>query len=292
MNKETVIATLRADLSLSEAFQTFLAGFDGDDNAWFARHGGDFFLSEFGSEWNSNFKEIAQSVSDDYFRTIGLSEEDLPKVTLTDSRPGSWIMEAALTMFGTVGTAYTILKAVADLPKIADGLEDAKKRLSQELKSRFKVRVPQQIEPVLSNRSAPTPLPPAVRANPTSVACSIDARPLRALTPDVAKAHSIHLSVAVSRSALSVENLGDSAIENVQIGLFKSSTQRHSWSFGDAYSRSIPRLGAKQSLCLNISDFTLESAGAKLDLSDGFALHVDCWIQDKSGIYLFNFFLE
>lgn len=86
MNKETVIATLRADLSLSEAFQTFLAGFDGDDNAWFARHGGDFFLSEFGSEWNSTFKEIAQSVSDDYFRTIGLSEEDLPKVTLTDSR--------------------------------------------------------------------------------------------------------------------------------------------------------------------------------------------------------------
>jgi len=138
----------------------------------------------------------------------------------------------------------------------------------------------------------PPQLPPSVRANPVSVTCSIDARPLRGLTPDVAKSHSIHLAVAVSRSALSVENLGDANIENLRIGLFKSSTQRHSWNFGDAFSKSVPRLSGKQSTSLSVDQFTSETDGSKLDLSDDNSLYVDCWLQDNAGIYLFNFFLE
>lgn len=135
--------------------------------------------------------ESTQSVFDAYFLDLGLSEDRLPKVELTDSRSGSWIMEAALMMFGTVGTTYTI---------------------------------PERIEPVLSNAGIEAHLPTPVQSNPVSVTCSIDARPLRGLTPDVAKSHSIHLAVAVSRCALSVENLGDASIENLRIGLFKSAT--------------------------------------------------------------------
>lgn len=292
MEKETVIAKIHAELALSENMQAFLATFQDQQNAWFAHEGGDTFLREYGGEWNRTFAEIAQSNFDSYFRDLGLAEDRLPKVTITDSRRGCWIMEAALTMFGTVGTTYTILKGLSELPKIADGLEETKKRLQTELSARFKKNIPERIEPVLSNAGVPALLPPQVRANPISVTCSIDARPLRGLTADVAKSHSIHLAVAVSRSALTVENLGDTPIENLRIGLFKDASQKQSWSFGDAFSKSVPRLSGKQTTSLSIDEFASEADGAKLALNDDNPLYVDCWLQDNSGIYLFNFLLE
>ncbi|MGI6657170.1 MAG: hypothetical protein ACOX5Z_10185 [Desulfobulbus sp.] len=295
MEKKTVIASIRAEIALTPKMQSFLMQFSNQGNAWFAREGGDMLLGEFGQAWNTNFVEVTQTVVDSYFRDLGLSENILPKVDLTDWRRGSWIMEAVLTMFGTVGTTYTILKGVAELPKLADGLEETKKRLQKELSARFKKKVPERIESVLSafpDSGAPAQLPPPVRANPVTVTCSIDARPLRSLTPDVAKSHSIHLSVAVSRSALSVENLGDAAIENLRIGLFKSPVKKYSWSFGEAFSKSVPRLSGKQSTSLSIAQFTSEADGSVLDLTDATPLYVDCWLEDNAGIYLFNFHLE
>ncbi|MGM9489775.1 hypothetical protein [Ideonella sp. YS5] len=291
MQKETVIAIVRAEIALSQDLQAFLSQFSDRENAWFARDSGELLLAEFGYEWNNNFVEVAQSVFDDYFQELGLPENRRPKVKLTDSRRGSWIMEAALTMFGTIGTTYTILKAFAELPKLADGLEDTKKRLQKELTARFRKKVPERIEPVLRNVTPPVQLPPPGLVNPITINCTIDARPLRGLTPDVAKSHAIHLSVAISRSALSVENLGDLPIENLRIGLFKSASQRHSWSFGDAFSRSVPRISGGQSTSLSIDQFASESDGS-LDLADPTPLYVDCWLQDNSGIYLFNFYLE
>jgi len=292
MEKKTVIANISAVLSLSEELQEFLGSFTDNERAWFAQSGGDAFLKEFGSTWNESFVQIAQSVLDIYFRDLGLPEDQLPTVELTDSRRGSWMMEAALTMFGTVGTTYTLLKAVADLPKIADGLEETKKRLQSELASRFRSKIPEVIVPVLANASPTATLPRAAQSNPASVHCSIDARPLRGLTPDVSLSHSIHLAVSISRSAVSIENLGEEPIENLQIGLFKSSSQRHSWSYGEAYSKSIPRLSAKQSTSLSIDQFISEQDQSPLNLQDRGALYVDCWVQDISGIYLFNFLLE
>lgn len=292
MQKETVIATVRAEISLSQDLQAFLSKFSNRENAWFARDSGELLLAEFGYEWNNNFIEVAQAVFDGYFQELGLPEDRRPKVKLTDSRRGSWIMEAALTMFGTIGTTYTILKAISEMPKLADGLEDTKKRLQNELTARFKKKVPERIEPVLQNVAPPVQLPPPVLINPITINCTIDARPLRGLTPDVAKSHAIHLSVAVSRSALSVENLGDLPIENLRVGLFKATSQRHSWSFGDAFSKSVPRLSGGQSTSLSIDQFASESDSSKLDLADPTPLYVDCWLQDNSGIYLFNFYLE
>ena len=292
MEKETVIATVRAEIVLSQELQAFLSQFSNRENAWFARDSGELLLAEFGYEWNTNFVEVAQSVFDGYFQELGLPEDRRPKVKLTDSRRGSWIMEAALTMFGTIGTTYTILKAFSELPKLADGLEDTKKRLQKELTARFKRKVPERIEPVLQHATPPVQIPPPTRNNTITVNCTIDARPLRSLSPDVAKSHAIHLSVAVSRSALSVENLGHSPIENLRIGLFKSASQRHSWSFGDAFSKSVPRISGGQSTSLSVDQFASESNSSKLDLSDPTPLYVDCWLQDNSGIYIFNFYLE
>lgn len=292
MKKNTVIANIHAEIELSDDIQAFFAKFQDQENAWFARQGGNAFLGEFGGQWNSSFLETAQFVFDEYFRSIGLPEDRLPQVDLTDSRRGSWIMDAALTMFGTVGGTYAFLKAYADLPKVAEGLEETTKQLKKELSAIFKKRIPERIEPVLSHAGVPALLPPSVRANPVSVTCSVDARPLRGLTPDVAKSHSIHLAVAVSRSALSVENLGDSPIENLRIGLFKSARQKHSWDFADAFSKSVPKLSGKQSTSLSIEQFTSERDRSVLSLTDDSSLYVDCWLQDNSGIYIFNFYLE
>jgi len=292
MQKETVIATVRAEIAFSPKLQAFLSQFRDQENAWFARDDGDLFLAEFGHEWNSNFIEVTQSVFASYFRELGLPDDRKPTVKLTDSRRGSWLMEAALIMFGTIGTTYTILKGLSELPQLADGLENTKKRLQQELSARFKKKVPERIEPVLQNAAPSIQLPPPIAASAVLVNCTIDARPLRSLTPDVAKSHAIHLSVAVSRSALSVENLGDFAIENLRIGLFKSLSQRHSWDFSDAFSRTLPRLSGKQSISLSPDQFLAQLGNSKLDLADPVPLYVDCWLQDNSGIYLFNFFLE
>jgi hypothetical protein len=292
MQKQTVIATVRAEMTLSQELQAFLKQFSDNHNAWFARDSGDLLLAEFGYEWNNNFVEVAQSVFDGYFESIGLRADLRPQVKLIDSRRGSWLMEAALIMFGTIGSTFAILKGLAELPKVADGLEETKKRLQNELTARFRKKVPERLEPVLENAVPPVRLPPPAVLHPVSVSCSIDARPLRGLTPDVAKSHAIHLSVAVSRSSLLVENLGEVPIENMRIGLFKSTSQKHSWSFGDAFSRTLSRLSGKQSTSLSLEQFTSESDGSKLDLSDATPLYVDCWLQDNSGIYLFTFFLE
>ena len=292
MQKETVIAIVRAEIAFSQEMQAFLSQFSDNENAWFARDSGELLLAEFGQEWNNNFIEVTQSVFDSYFNDIGLPEYQRPKVKLTDSRRGSWIMEAALTMFGTIGTTYTILKAFAELPKLAEGLEDTKKKLQKELSARFKKKVPERIERVLEHVTPPALLPPPAVASQVVVTCSIDARPLRGLTPDVAKSHAIHLSVAVSRSAISIENLGDRPIENLRIGLFKSASQKQNWNFGDAYTKTLPRLSGRQSTSLSIDQFASELDGTILDLSDAMPLYVDSWLQDNSGIYLFNFYLE
>ena len=242
MKKETVIAKLRGEISLTDEFREFLSQFEDNDNAWFARQGGDIFLGEFGHEWNSNFVEVVQTFFDKHFVNIGLPEENLPKVNVVDSRRGSWIVDAALTMFGTVGTVYTLLKGVSELPAIADGLEETKNRLTKELSERFRTKIPERIEPIISNFNPPTSPAKSLPPNPVNVAFSIDARPLRGLTPDTFKTHAIHLSVGVSRSALSVENLGDTMIENFKIGLFKGPTQRNNWNFADAYAKTVPCL--------------------------------------------------
>jgi hypothetical protein len=288
MEKETVVANLRAEMSITEELQTFFAQFEENDNAWFAQDGGALFLSEFGRIWNNNFVEVIQAFYDQYFHELGLLEQQLPKIKITDSRRGSWIIEATLAFPVVAGKVYAILKGIADLPKLADGLVETKKRAQKELSDKFHKTVPQIIEPALSNFPHSIPLP----SNTVNVSFSIDARPLRGLTPDTVKSHSIHLAVGVSRSALSVENLGEDKIENLRIGLFKAPDQRHNWNFGDAFSKSIPSLSGKQSISVVLDEFCSDTTKSCFDLLDNSPLYVDCWLQDNSGIYLFNFYIE
>ena len=120
---------------------------------------------------------------------------------------------------------------------------------------------------------------------------TIDARPLRSLQPDVAKAHKINLSVAISRSGFVLENLGDEPMRDVRIGIFTSPTQRNQWTFAQAFSGLVSLPSGRQTVSKRIEEFC-DAAGTSLDLNSADPSFVDCWIQDEHGIYLFNFYIE
>jgi len=180
MQKETVIAKLRGELSFSEEGRNYIRQLEG---SWIAESEGDMFLHEFGGHWNRIFTDYGQKLFEEHFRELGLDTERLPHFKVIDSHRGSWVMEAALTMFGSIGSVYIVLKGISELPKIADGLEELKSRLSKELSGIFQKEVRERIEPTLGNIDNISTLPKP----PKKIALcnfSIDARPLRSLTPD------------------------------------------------------------------------------------------------------------
>jgi hypothetical protein len=105
------------------------------------------------------------------------------------------------------------------------------------------------------------------------------------------KSHKVHLNLAISRDAFILENLGDDLMRDIRIGIFKSITERHQWSYADSFMGTVNMLSSKQTITKDVSEFK-DSSGNDLDLDDNMYLHIDCWIQDNHGIYLFNFYLE
>ena len=287
MQKETVIAKVRAELAFSEEGKDYIRRLKG---LWISENEGDMFLHEYGGHWNRIFTEYGQHLFEGYFKELGLESERLPQFKVVDSRRGSWVMEAALTMFGSIGSVYIVLKGLSELPQIADGLEELKSRLSKELTDIFEKEVHERIEPTIGNIDNTEKLPSAPKPL-TSSSFSIDARPLRSLTPDKLLDHKIHLSVGISRSVFVLENLGDDDLRDLNIGLFKSATQRHQWSMEDAYSKNVPLLSPKQSISIGVIEF-VDRRGDALEIVDSPPIYVDCWVQDQHGIFLFNFLID
>ncbi len=287
MQKETVIAKVRGELSLSDSGREYIRRLEG---SWIAENEGDMFLQEFGGHWNHIFSDYGQNLFEEHFRELGLNTERLPQFRVVDSRRGSWIMEAALTMFGSIGSVYIVLKGISELPQIADGIEELKSRLSKELSAKFQKEVRERIEPTIGNIDNVSNLP-----NPPKdlVSCSfsIDARPLRSLTPDKLLDHKLHLSAGISRSVFALENLGECDLRDLNIGLFKTEQQRHQWSFEDAYSKSVPLLSPKQSTSIDVAEFK-DRHGDPLVIDNAPPVYIYCWVQDQHGIFLFNFLID
>lgn len=280
MEKSTVLANLRAKLEFAEQTQAWMNGL-GD--VWFARNGGDSLLGEFRGAFLEALTNVAEAEIDEYFSKLGIPRDVLPRVEVLETYRGSLIVDAAITMAGGMGAVYATIKSVAELPKVADGLEELKKRIQ----TRFQKKADDTVRHIIKNQ-APSLSPPR---HLMTTDFTIDARPLRALQPDIAKAHRIHLSVAISRSGLVLENLGDEAMKDVRIGIFNSPTQRNQWSFHDSFNGVVSLLSARQTISRQTDDFR-DRTGAVLDLEVFRPAFVDCWIQDEHGIYIFNFYLE
>ncbi len=228
--------------------------------------------------------ETLESASVEFFENLGLAPNIKPRLRLYESYPGSWIIDAALVLPGTVASVYIILRALSELPDIAEGLTKLGKRLKKELKLVFNHKARERISQAQDILSSPP-------MDLLDVDFLIDARPLTALTPAPSRSHAIHLSVAISREALTVENLADTPIRDLRIGLFKNQTRRNQWSFGDAFVGGIAILSPRQTLMRDITDFQ-HANGSQFGLDEPNRLYVDCWLQDQAGIYLFLFELD
>lgn len=286
MEKETILAKLRVTMGFSELALDWLEKIQ-NSNIWFAREGGTPFFSEFRGSWERILVSSSESIINDYFLELGLPKEKLPRVKVYESYSGSWIMEAALVMFASIGTAYTILKGISELPKIADGLTELKNRLKKEFSRNASEKVYEHLKSAVNRYGIPPP--PSKQIIYTDFV--LDARPLLSLTPSIMKSHKVHLNVAISRDALTLENLGQDIMRDIRIGILKSYSQKNQWSYADSYMGAIDILSSQQTITKDIADFR-NSRGEPLDLSDSSPLHVDCWVQDTHGIYLFMFYLE
>ncbi len=289
MEKETVLARIRLTLEFNESTKTWLREMA---NAWFAQREGDAFLGEFGGKWERLFVDVAEHEVQTYFRERGVPPDHLPIVRTGERYLGSWIVDAAVIMFGTVGTAYTVLKGVSELPDIADGLGKLKQRILGALRPRLDSAVRETLTETaqrnVSNQNfALAPPPPSV----TTVDLVIDARPILSLTAASMKTHRLNLSAGVSRDSFTLENLDDAAMTDVRLGLFRTATERNQWAYQDAYMGEVPLLSGRQTIAKNLGEFR-DRNGNRLDMSDGAAAFIDCWVQDRSGIYLFRFYLE
>jgi hypothetical protein len=293
MKKSTVLAKIRLTVR-----------FTPDGLEWLRRRlpgtslaveDGSGFLLEFSHAWEKPFLESANKMVQHYFREHGVPDDRLPVVEVLERYRGSFILEAAVLMYTTIGTAYTILKGISELHEIADGLTTPKARLAGEFPDIIRppaVRTVTEVEPRVVRDLPPSqrPRPEPPPSDPVQFDLTIDARPLTSLTPAKLKSHSIYLACSISRESFVLENLGEEPIKDLRIGLFSSSTSRTSWQFADAYVATVPMLSGGQTIAKELNDFRHTNSN-RFGLPDT-AVYVDCWVQDNTGIYLFNFYLD
>jgi hypothetical protein len=288
MEKKTTLALLRGEIQLQPEAKEWFAS---QKDKWFSAEQGEVFLQEYGADWNSAFVESSQPVVQEFFSELGLEDEYLPQVEIIDYHRGSWIVEAAVIMYTTVGTAYTVLKGASKIPEIQDGLMELRDRIdnnfSWAVDSRSRERLRMRSRSKLGTGSKSTKPPDDLFWTNTT----IDARPMSGLTPEKLKSHSINVSVSISGTSLVVENLSARTMEELRIGLFKSKSERNNWQFDESYASKIGKLSGGQTLTKDISEFR-NKHGKQLSLVDFRPVYVDCWVQDSTGIYLFNFYLE
>lgn len=292
MEKETVILRLRASIDFEQETMAWLnrAAKNADDQnnengLWFAREGGKYFLSEFQGSWRQALTEETDQSVQNYFLELGFDERFLPKTKITETYSGSWVMEAAVTIASSIGGTYTLIKGVSEIPDMIEGLT----KLKDTIAKKFHRRVDDKATELLIEQAKRNSLPPPPHHVMHMKDFVLDARPLASLKPEEMKSHAIHLQAAVSQYAFSLENLGNDTISDIQIGLFVGKSRRHSWSYADAYASNVSILSPKQTISKDIGDFMHSTD--KLKITD-LPVHVDCWVQDAFGIYLFNFYLD
>jgi len=287
MEKTTVLFRLHFTLALNRDAIAWLNNFEG---AWFAQNEGNSFLRELGGTWTRVFDSVLNDELRRYFRRFEIPDESMPFVQHGETYTGSWVMDASVVMRGTMGRAFNALKGIPDLSSIADGFTNLKDGIIRKLELQTNEEVRNALLQSASNVRTNAPaIPPPAR--PAAIDLVIDARPMRSLAPAAMKAHKVHLSVAISRDVFTLENLDDEAMQDVRIGLFRSSAEQSQWNYADSYMGSFPLVSGRQTIAKNLGEF-LNGNRRQFDLSDGQQVFVDCWVSDSNGIYLFHFFLE
>ena len=301
MEKTTVLANTQFRIAFTEETLGWMHEYFPD--AWFSKGDGSGFLEEYSGRWRHQLQGIITEEIQRYFAALGVPDKDLPYIGHIESFRGSWVMNATVVMRGSVGYAYSVLKKTArDFTNIADGLTALKSKIKKDADPNIRREISESLYSSVNNTLkqarntrdevavSSLPTPPSSLRTLITTDFIIDARPLLSLTPAVFKSHKVHLSVGVSQDAFTLENLGDEPLRDVQIGIFKSRTQRNQWAFQDSFMGNFPLVSARQTVVKDVGEFE-NGRGSKLEFYDDQEVYVDCWVQDSSGIYLFQFYL-
>lgn len=156
MEEETVLAKLKVTVTFSKNIPKWFKEIHTLDRRFVEKDSTAFF---------SGFKDILEKTlicSSEpfihlYFLKLGLPADKLPQIKVYKSYSGSWIIEAAIVIFASVGTAYTILKGISELPQIADGITELMRRIKEEFTKKANQIVFEQIKSALSKEKRPLP---------------------------------------------------------------------------------------------------------------------------------------
>lgn len=291
MEKQTVILRITASIDFSQETARWMQEIarSRSESAlydlWFLKEDGQTFLMEFRNMYGEMLTDEINGEVQTYFSERGVENDSLPKAEVVETYVGSLTIATVVVIGLAVGKTYEIIKGIADIPDVIDGLTKLKNTIAQKFKRKANAKTHELFE----DQSIRNTLPP-----PPSNALDlkdfvIDARPLSALRPDEMKTHSLHLTAGISQNAFTLENRGSDDMRDIQIGLFVGKDKKNQWAFADAFVSSIGLLSAKQTISKRLRDFTHPMRG-QLTITDVPA-HVDCWVQDNYGIYLFNFYL-
>lgn len=290
MQKETIIAKIRASVGIDSESLSWWGHLSNNEleyrDYWFLQNSGQAFLSEFRGIWERELVNVCEEEISNYFTEIGLQDEFRPKVKITETFQGSWIMDAVVTISSTIGGTYAAFKGVSEIPDIVEGLEKLKNKIVQ----KYRHTISTKTKEIYNDFSEKYTLPPPKDNIVTINDFVIDARPLLALKPDLLKSHSIHLSVAINSTALTIENLGEEPLENINIGIFNNKNKINNYQYAYSYQGYLNFLSPKQTISKNLLDF--KKPGGEILKIEDLPSYVDIWIQDNFGIYLFNFLLD
>jgi hypothetical protein len=295
MISQTTLVNIRSSIRPSKQLHSFINELynDSEECPWFcAKDGNEFFFrqqgffSEFQSVWNKCLLESCQPSFDEFFQGIKWDKDVIgyPRIEILETYEGSWIIEAALIVATTASTTYHVLKGLSEIPDIVEGIQKLKEMLSKKFNKNINCKATDIIARCIDGKG--TINSSNVPIMDTDII--IDARPLLALSPVDLCEHTIHIKVSVTSSGIVVENLSDDVMKNLHIGLFNNQTERHNWYFRDAYIKHIVSLSGHQTIAIDFTDFIRD--GEVFVISE-FYDRLDCWVQDNTGIYLFNFIL-
>lgn len=140
MENITTLARLRVEINYSQDMKGWLSNFS-DTDANFASDEGYFLLEEIVEPLEKIIDDVVGTAIRKYFLQLGVPQENLPVIQHTKTYKGSLIMEVVVVMTTGLVATYTALKAVSELPQIADGLTDLKGRILKKLKPKFNHKV-------------------------------------------------------------------------------------------------------------------------------------------------------
>ncbi len=292
MEKQTIILRITASIDFGQEALNWMDEIakgrsEGElSNLWFIRDHGQSFLNEFRGQFGNILTEEIDTEVQGYFRERGMQEEFLPKAEVVETYIGSLTIARIVAIGYAVGKTYEAIKGVSEIPDTVGGLTKLKNSIVNKFKRKSNAKAKEILDDQAKRQNLPEPPQNVIDVKDFV----IDARPLSALKPSEMKSHSIHLNAGVSQESFTLENLGIDDLRDIQVGLFIGKDKRNQWSFADAYISSVSLLSSKQTISKSLEDFSHVTQG-KLVIKV-LPAHVDCWIQDLYGIYLFNFYLD